>query len=192
MSWTAERKGEKDIADMVYSLSQVFRLSLNDGKDFFTIEQEMELVRNYLFLQKRRFMDRFDFSIEIAEEVSSFMIPKLILQPLAENAIIHGIEPLNGNGFITLKAYGFDNSVVLEVLDNGIGMTESQLHKLLSGLQRVENRSLEAKEDELRTGFALLNIQDRLRLFQSGAYLELDSREGKGTCAVIHLERKGD
>ncbi|MGG4343960.1 cache domain-containing sensor histidine kinase [Paenibacillus lautus] len=192
ISWTAEKKGEKDIADMVYSLSQVFRLSLNDGKDFFTIHQEMELVRNYLFLQKSRFMDRFDFSIEIEAEVASFMIPKLILQPLAENAIIHGIEPMNGSGFITLRAYGLEDSVVLEVLDNGIGIPEAKLHKLTSGLQRVENRSLEAREDELRTGFALLNIQERLRLFQTGAYLELDSKEGKGTRAVIHLERKGD
>ncbi len=103
ISWSAEKKGEKDIADMVYSLAQVFRLSLNDGKDFFSIEREMELVRNYLFLQKSRFMNRFDFSIEIDEEVRSAMIPKLIVQPLAENAIIHGIEPLDGNGFITIR-----------------------------------------------------------------------------------------
>lgn len=82
--------------------------------------------------------------------------------------------------------------MILEVLDNGIGMSESQLQRLTERLQRVENRSLEVSDTERRSGFALLNIQDRLRLFQGEAYLELDSKEGKGTCAVIHLDRKKD
>lgn len=191
ISWSAEKKGEKDIANMVYSLSQVFRLSLSDGKDFITIEQEMELVRNYLFLQKSRFADRLDFDIHIDDTLRSYMIPKLILQPLVENAVIHGIEPLfDCNGHITLRAIREGIDVRLEVLDNGIGMKKEQLERIINAISDAHTRKDELHNETKRAGFALINIQDRLALFLPGSRVELSSQEGRGTSAVIYLKTK--
>ncbi|NUU60374.1 cache domain-containing sensor histidine kinase [Paenibacillus agri] len=187
--WEAEKKGDKEIADMVYSLSQVFRLSLNDGRDTFTLEQEMELVTNYLFLQKNRFRDRFQFEIFLDDSLKDFIVPKLLLQPLAENAVIHGIEPLSGNGLIAIRAYRNERMIVLEVQDNGVGITPEGLKELR---QRLELRKpLVEPENGIRTGFALANVQERLELFFAGTQLEIESIEGMGTRIIIQIAVEG-
>ncbi|MFE4714130.1 MULTISPECIES: sensor histidine kinase [unclassified Paenibacillus] len=187
--WEAEKKGDKEIADMVYSLSQVFRLSLNDGRDTFTLEQEMELVTNYLFLQKNRFRDRFQFEIFLDDSLKDFIVPKLLLQPLAENAVIHGIEPLSGSGLIAIRAYRNERMIVLEVQDNGVGITPEGLKELR---QRLELRKpLVEPENGSRTGFALANVQERLELFFTGTQLEIESIEGMGTRIIIQIAVEG-
>ncbi|OBZ09756.1 hypothetical protein A8L34_21005 [Bacillus sp. FJAT-27264] len=187
--WEAEKKGDKEIADMVYSLSQVFRLSLNDGRDTFTLEQEMELVTNYLFLQKNRFRDRFQFEIFLDDSLKDFIVPKLLLQPLAENAVIHGIEPLSGSGLIAIRAYRNDRMIVLEVQDNGVGISPEGLKELR---QRLELRKpLAEPETGIRTGFALANVQERLELFFTGTQLGIESIEGMGTRIIIQIAVEG-
>jgi len=187
--WEAEKKGDKEIADMVYSLSQVFRLSLNDGRDSFTLAQEMELVKNYLFLQQNRFRDRFQFEISLEEGLSDFIVPKLLLQPLAENAVIHGIEPLPESGLIAVNAYRRDRQIVLEVQDNGAGITMDKLHELRERL--ALGGALEELEGGGRPGFALANVQERLGLYYTGATLEIESTEGAGTRIVIQIAVEG-
>ncbi|MGE7614657.1 sensor histidine kinase [Paenibacillus sp. NPDC101420] len=187
--WEAEKKGDKEIADMVYSLSQVFRLSLNDGRDTFTLEQEVELVTNYLFLQKNRFKERFEFEISLDESIKDFTVPKLLLQPLAENAVIHGIEPLSGSGLISVRAYRIEKTIVLEVQDNGAGITADRLLELHQRLAR--GNSLPEEDNVGRTGFALMNVQERLALFFTGASLQLESVEGAGTRIIIHISVEG-
>ncbi|MFC3748131.1 sensor histidine kinase [Paenibacillus sp. GCM10012306] len=187
--WEAEKKGDKEIADMVYSLSQVFRLSLNDGRDTFTLEQEMELVTNYLFLQKNRFRDRFQFEISLEDSLEGYIVPKLLLQPLAENAVIHGIEPLSGSGLIAVRAYRDERLVVLEVQDNGVGITPEALKELRQRLKLRE--SLVEPENGSRTGFALANVQERLELFFTGSRLEIESIEGMGTRIIIQIAVEG-
>lgn len=186
--WEAEKKGDKEIADMVYSLSQVFRLSLNDGRDSFTLEQEMELVRNYLFLQKNRFRERFQFEIFLEESLKDFIVPKLLLQPLAENAVIHGIEPLSGSGLIVIRAYREDRMVVLEVQDNGVGIERGELAELR---ERLERRGLPEPGNGERAGFALANVQERLELFFTEAKLNVESIEGAGTRIIIKIAVEG-
>lgn len=188
--WEAEKKGDKEIADMVYSLSQVFRLSLNDGRDTFTLEQEVELVKNYLFLQKNRFRERFEFEITLDESIKDFTVPKLLLQPLAENAVIHGIEPLAGSGLISIRAFRKDRTIVLEVQDNGVGITPERLQELHQRLARGSSIS-EEEENAGRSGFALSNVQERLALFFAGASLQIESVEGAGTRIIIHITVEG-
>ncbi|MEK4158261.1 MULTISPECIES: sensor histidine kinase [Paenibacillus] len=188
--WEAEKKGDKEIADMVYSLSQVFRLSLNDGRDTFTLEQEVELVTNYLFLQKNRFRERFEFEIALDESIKDFTVPKLLLQPLAENAVIHGIEPLAGSGLISIRAFRKDRTIVLEVQDNGVGITPERLQELHQRLARGSSIS-EEEENAGRSGFALSNVQERLALFFAGASLQVESVEGAGTRIIIHITVEG-
>jgi two-component system sensor histidine kinase YesM len=100
--WTAQQRGQKDIADLVYALSNLFRLSLSEGKDFITLEEELELVRSYFYLQQNRFKQRLSFEIDVSPALYGRKVSKLLLQPLVENAVFHGIEPLEGQGFIQI------------------------------------------------------------------------------------------
>ncbi|CAM4460821.1 two-component system sensor histidine kinase YesM [Paenibacillus endophyticus] len=189
INWSAVQKGDKEISEMVVSLSQVFRLSLNSGNDLVALEQELELVRNYLFLQKKRFTTRFNFEIELDPAISHFRMPKLLLQPLVENAIIHAIEPSGGNGHIHIRAYTEATIIILEVADNGPGMPEEQVRRL--NQSRVDEPMRVLQTNVPHSGMALSNIKERLALFYEQAEFEIVSREGLGTRVQIRINQGG-
>lgn len=184
ISWTAMQKNERDIAEMVQSLSQVFRLSLNNGQDNATLLQEVELIENYLFLQKKRFTTRFHFSIHLDKDIRHILVPKLLLQPLVENAIIHAIEPLEGSGMISVSCYVEESWIVLEVIDNGKGMTPERVEKILSKPQSVT-------PSNGHSGLALSNIRERLNLYFELTEFHIESTLGLGTRIQIRIY-KGD
>lgn len=162
--WRARKEGSSDVAELIYSLSQFFRLSLSEGRDLITVREEVQLAEVYLHLQQIRFTDRLAFEIEVAEEVRDIAIPKLILQPLVENAVIHGIEPLHDSGLIQIRAARADSALLLTVADNGVGFAA----------------------DQPQTGFALNNIRERLELaYASRASLTVQSTPGLGTQVTI-------
>ena len=180
ISWTAMQKDERDIAEMVHSLSQVFRLSLNNGQDNVTLLREIELVQNYLFLQKKRFTTRFQFSIRLDEDISHIQVPTLLLQPLVENAIIHAIEPLEGSGMITVSCYAEDSWILLEVTDNGKGMSQERVEQILSNDTAITPSST-------HSGLALSNIRERLNLFFERTEFHIESTLGLGTRIQIRI-----
>ncbi|WP_169089928.1 sensor histidine kinase [Paenibacillus sp. PL91] len=190
INWSAMQKGDKEISEMVISLSQVFRLSLNSGNDFVELEHEIELVRNYLFLQKKRFTTRFNFEIDMEPSIQHFRMPKLLLQPLVENAIIHAIEPSGGNGHIHVKAYTADSWIILEVVDNGLGMPESQVKHLNEAPAQQPMKNLQMNAPH--SGMALSNIKERLALFYEQAEFEIVSREGLGTRVQLRIKQGGN
>ncbi|OBZ13819.1 hypothetical protein A7975_13550 [Bacillus sp. FJAT-26390] len=190
INWSAMQKGDKEISEMVISLSQVFRLSLNSGNDFVELEHEMELVRNYLFLQKKRFTTRFNFEIDMEPSIQHFRMPKLLLQPLVENAIIHAIEPSGGNGHIHVKAYTEDSRIILEVADNGLGMPDEQVQRLNQAPAQEPMKNLQMNAPH--SGMALSNIKERLALFYEQAEFEIVSREGLGTRVQLRIKQGGN
>ena len=180
---------------MIVSLSQVFRLSLNSGNDYVDLSHEIELVRHYLFLQKKRYPQRLHFEIEMDAELKHFQMPKLPLQPLVENAIVHAIEPSEGTCNIHVRTEREEDEsgeawVVLEVSDNGPGIPEAKLDEL-----RGEGKPSAAKDIQpigaSRSGMALSNIKERLTLFYERAELDIQSKEGIGTRVRIRI-RQGD
>jgi two-component system sensor histidine kinase YesM len=184
--WTAQKRGQTDIADMVYSLSQVFRLSLSDGKDFITIEQELELVKNYLALQQIRFQSRFTFEIETEPEILEFQVPKLLLQPVVENAIIHGIEPYQGTGFVNITAFYHNHGIQIQIMDNGVGIPPEQL-------EAIQQFILQDPEHEAPFGFALYNIKERLALaYGTRAAFNINSSVDKGTIVSVVIPHRRD
>ncbi|MGO4537923.1 sensor histidine kinase [Paenibacillus sp. 2TAB19] len=189
INWSAVQKGDNEISEMVVSLSQVFRLSLNSGNEYALLEQEMELVRHYLFLQKKRYTSRFSFEIEMDPIVSKLQMPKLLLQPLVENAIIHGIEPSEGNGIIYVRAYAEQEWAVLEVTDNGPGMPEEQVKRLLGkgGIPLRNSNTVVS-----HSGMALSNIKERLALFYEQSVFDIESREGIGTRVQVRIKQGVD
>ena len=119
---------------MVTSLSTFFRNSLNKGKDVLTLGAECAQVTSYLEIQQIRYSDILRYEINIPQELMDCMVPKLILQPLVENALYHGIKNRRGMGLITVNGEAKDGKLLLRVIDNGAGMDEEQVRILQSGL----------------------------------------------------------
>lgn len=160
-------KGEKGIAAMVNNLSEIFKLSLNNGKQITRVADEVEYIRRYMEIQNVRYEGRFELIVEIEEELMELPIIKLILQPFVENAMYHGLEPKPGPGFIEIKGEQMEEDLYFTVSDNGVGM---------------ENM------DDLYTGFGIRNVAERIRLFYGEEYgIQVNSKFGSGTRIDIHI-----
>ena len=184
INWMATRQGATDIATVVIALSKYFRMTLNQGKDNVSLREELDMVEAYLVVQKHRFGDIFAVEQEIDPELLDGSLPKLTLQPLVENALLHGIQfRRGGGGLIRISGRRGPAGVELAVSDNGGGMRPEALENLrrsLSGSQPVEGK-----------GYGLTNVQERLRLyFGPGAGLSVDSVPGEGTVATLSYPEK--
>lgn len=177
--WRAEKAKEKDISEMVYALSKIFRLTLNNGNEATLVRAEKEFIEYYLLLQKNRYKDKLTYRIEMSEEILDFKIPKLILQPFVENAIIYGTEKDEEQSLITIKGVYKNGKINFSIEDNGIGMTEEKIQKLL-------NVSLKSDSVEEKRGYAIYNINQRLALYYNNDYqLVIKSEIGKGTKILL-------
>ncbi|MCX7711775.1 MAG: sensor histidine kinase [Clostridia bacterium] len=182
INWMARTKGVPDIGKMVKALGDLMRSSIS-GDDFVSIEEEMKNINNYLTIQKFRYGDRFDVVTDIDPEIAMIKIPKLILQPIVENAIVHGIEEMVGNGRIEIKGALENQKVVLQVKDNGIGMDESQILELLS---QKDN----ARQTEGHTHIGLRNVDRRVKMYYGQDYgLFIESSPGCGANVKILLSQ---
>ena len=178
--WLAETQRNKEVIQMVTSLSGFFRNSLSKGKDVITIETEKKQVCSYLEIQKIRYSDILDYEIDIPPSLLSCSIPKLTLQPLVENAIYHGIKYKRAKGKILIRGREDGGDIVISVEDDGIGMTEEQL------------RSLREKIDaNSSAGFGLSNVQKRLRLYCGEPYgLSFESTKNQGTTVLVRIPKQ--
>ncbi|MCB0003008.1 MAG: sensor histidine kinase [Anaerolineae bacterium] len=129
--WMAETQQTEQVVQLVSALSSFFRISLSKGRDWISIGEEIERTRNYLTIQKMRYRDILDFRIDVEPAVANNTILKLILQPLVENALYHGIKNKRNGGIISIRAsQNGDGEIVLEVEDNGVGMTQDKLERV--------------------------------------------------------------
>jgi two-component system sensor histidine kinase YesM len=179
--WMTEAQKTEQVIEIVSALSSFFRLSLSKGKDWITIGEELERTRSYLTIQKMRYRDIMDFKIEADEEVLNNTILKLILQPLVENALYHGIKNKRRGGTIVVRARQKDeNEILLEVEDDGIGLTPEKLAQLQAELED------DSGEIRMESGFAIGNVNKRIRLYYGRQYgLSLRSEYNVGTCATL-------
>ena len=185
--WMAEAGDSKKVVDMITALSSFLRIGLNKGKKFIQIREEIRHIESYLKIQKFRYDDILEYSIEIENSLYDMRIIKLLLQPLVENALYHGIKYKREGGSIRIRGYEKDNNIILEVIDNGVGMDENKLNKIKAV---IENTSLE-NSDIIRTNgdsFGLYNVAERIRLYYGNEYgLDIESRENVGTTVTIIL-----
>ncbi len=181
--WMAEGGNNKQVVEMTTDLSDFFRTILSNGNDFITIEEEESHIRSYLKIQKIRYEDVLDYEINIAKEIKEKIVLKMILQPIVENALYHGIKNKRGGGTITVKGYLSDNHIVFEVSDNGIGMNEETLQKLR---EKLEGKS--TMEIKQRGGFGMNNVSKRIHMYYGGeSNISVTSEKNKGTCVTIIL-----
>ena len=142
--WMAEFKDEKKVIAITKALANFFRISLSNGNEMILLKDEIKHVQEYLFIQKQRYEDKLSYSFHIDETLLSAEVPKIILQPVIENSIYHGIKNIPGNGLIEIGVYKKEDSINISVKDNGIGFKESKNFKKSKtggvGIQNVDKR----------------------------------------------------
>ena len=180
--WSAEAGNQKQVIQMVGSLSDFFRTSLNRGREIVTVREDLQHVCSYLEIQKIRYMDILEYEILVPEELNDYKIPKITLQPLVENALYHGIKNKRGGGKITLRGHEDKESFYIEVLDDGIGMSEERLRTVQRGLAEKA-----PQESEL---YGLYNVNERIRLNFGDEYgIKITSEYEKGTAVEVRLPK---
>jgi len=179
ISWVARKDNSPEIDKIATSLAKFYRLVLNKGDILIGVKEELEMVKAYLDIQKIRFENMFDVVYNIDEIPHNTQIVKNILQPLVENALIHGIEPMRSHGTIIIKASEYENKLLLQVIDDGAGMNSDTLKEILEG--KVERSQ--------GSGYALKNIMKRLNAFYGSKYsFDIFSELDIGTCISIRID----
>ncbi|WEK54206.1 MAG: sensor histidine kinase [Candidatus Cohnella colombiensis] len=184
--WMAESGKNDQVIQLVLALSRFFRISLSKGRDWITIKEELEHVRNYLVIQQMRYRDILDYEISVDPSLDSFPILKMTLQPLVENAIYHGIKNKRSKGLIRITGHiENDRILIIRIEDNGIGMNENTLAQLQ---ERLNSRQDEQKSSETIDGFGLYNVQQRVRLYYGSEFgLHITSIENQMTTIDVRF-----
>lgn len=188
--WTAKNYDAHEISEMVLNLSKFFRLSLSKGRETFTVEETIEHLQYYLKVQQFRFMDQFTIRYEIAEDTKHLSVLKLLLQPVVENAILHGLEKRGAGGELVISSRLRDGLLCLEVRDNGAGIPDERLQFIRSEIAQLEQlESISAiSAYQGKDLFGLRNVVGRMKLYYGpGAKLQIDSRIGEGTRVMLQI-----
>lgn len=164
-------KSTKTIDAFIYLL----RNTISDTKEFITVAQEIENLKNYVWIQKTRYGEQIKTEFYVLQECEADLLPKMILQPFVENAFFHGF-PSGQQGMIQVYFKEDDTHLIMSVQDNGIGMTEHEMHKI------------DAKKNEKFSGIGVKNIKERLSLlYGKSASMQIQSKKGEGTTVLIRI-----
>ena len=178
--WMIENEQKAEAVKAVTALARFFRISLSKGKSIITVRDELEHVRNYLMIQHMRFKNKFTYEIQAEDGVLELASLKLMLQPLVENAIYHGMEFMDGDGEILLKVWKEEGDLYFSVIDNGLGMTEEQVGNLFTGASHLDSKR--------GSGIGVKNVNERIKLYFGEKYgLSIESEPDEGTTVKIHL-----
>ena len=181
INWMSYKKMNKEISVAVNTLAKFYKLSLNKGKDLVSIKDELQHSNLYVNIQNMRYNNRISLRINVDEQIYNYLIPKITLQPILENAINHGILGKGEvNGLISILGYSTNSDIVLIIADDGIGIKEDKLNLLLSNnLSSVKG-----------SGYGLKNINKRIKLLYGENYgLSFESNYGYGTKVKITIPK---
>lgn len=181
-----------EIAKMVEALSAFFRYSISRKGNLVTLRDELVNIENYMLIQRYRFNNRFSLEViveEDDEQAYDFLIPRLIIQPVVENAIFHGLEEKLEGGKVTIEVIVTDQNLILTISDNGKGMDRNKLKELNSRIQSNDGELEDSKNRNTRnTGIALTNIHKRIQLLFGDEYgVNVYSTAGQGTDVEITI-----
>ena len=179
--WMIHSEEYEGAAEMVSSLAKFFRISLSQGKDMIPLGKELEHATSYLKIQNIRFKDKFDFHVEADPKLMKYLIPKLSIQPLLENAIYHGMEGMYDDGEILISVYEEDGNIKIDVADNGLGMTEEKLEYIMHKQVVSSKRG---------SGIGVRNVNERIQLIYGKQYgITISSELDEGTTATIIIPK---
>ena len=177
------RKGDMEKAtDTISALTAFFRIGLSKGRDMITVREEVEHVRSYLVIQKMRYENQFEYAFYVDPETEDYFVPKLMLQPLVENALYHGIKLCDRKCMLMIQVLSYGDRIEMEVLDNGAGMDAETLACVREAMEhRGENRT---------NSYGVVNVNDRIQILAGREYgLSFTSEKGVGTSARIVLPK---
>ena len=179
--WMAEGNKNEEVVLMTASLAKLLRQNISNGEEQISIFQEVEYCKNYLTIQKMRYKDKLEYEIDVQPEIKNEKIIKLMLQPLIENAIYHGIKYKETKGLLVLKGYEENGNIVFQIRDNGVGMTPEVLQHIFER-HTVNYRS---------NGVGVYNVQKRIKLTYGPQYgITYESVVGEGTVATIVIPKE--
>lgn len=174
--WMSEAGKNEEVVLMTSALAKLLRQSISNDKAKVTVSEEINYVKSYLTIQKMRYKDKLEFSIDVSPEIMGVKIIKFALQPLVENAIYHGIKYKETKGNLKIKGYKEGEKAVLVVEDDGVGMDEQSLEHIFDGTQKGDKSN----------GVGVPNVQKRIQLYYGPEYgITYKSRKGEGTVATI-------
>lgn len=180
VSWEAAGIGEKKISTLLSAMGKFFRLSLNKGAEIIPLQDEIEHVKTYLNIQQISRDVGLTYQLDIPSDLEQFPVIKLILQPLVENSLCHGIRLKDTAGFIRITATHTDDDILLEVEDDGMGIAPDKL--------RIMNQSLKIGWTDTKEGYGIYNVNERVKLYYGYSYgLSYESFEGCFTRAILRL-----
>ncbi len=177
INWMAIRIKAHDISQMVSDLSGMFRIGISDGRDFIAIEKEVEHLRMYMKIESYRYSNRFRFNETYDEVIFQCQTIKLILQPLVENSLIHGLGHVKGNGTIKVEGYLEGASIIFLITDDGIGVDPEKMNQLLL------NNSVEGE------GFGIRNTNERIKIHYGDDYGLTYLKVEKGTSVKVAIPK---
>ena len=181
--WLVEDDRKDDAENIVTYLSQFFRTTLSGGRDFIRLSEEFDHIKAYLKIQEFRYRDILSFELDLPNELSDYLIIKMALQPIVENALYHGIKYKRSMGRITVSAKDAGENISITVKDDGIGMTPDELSEL-----RITVAEGRPNPDD--SGFGMANVSERLRMNYGESYgLFIDSIYGEGTTVEILIPK---
>jgi len=179
--WLVRLNRQKDAETMLAALSRLFRIALSKGKDLITVQNELAHVQNYLIIQSMRYKQKLSYTIDYDPAVVSYITPKLILQPLAENCIYHAYTPEQDPVAIAINIQTQDDRLIFRITDNGCGIPPIQLEQLKQFL------SSDSSQDN-SSGYGLMNVYSRLNMyFAKYVSFTIESRPNEGTAVTISI-----
>lgn len=193
INWRAKINGVEEISEMVSALSSIIEANLNrNNENFIPFDREIEYINNYYLLLKKRYGKKINMVMDVEPETLECIIPKLIVQPIVENAVYHGLEMKVGNGTICLKARRDESRMHIDIIDDGIGIDENTLYKLNNSLEEVLDETAAGVENMdgalISSSIGIINVHKRIRLLYGDEYgLHISSRIAEGTHVSICL-----
>ncbi|MDL2205836.1 sensor histidine kinase [Eubacteriales bacterium OttesenSCG-928-N13] len=186
--WLAESKRYSEVIQITRALSNFFRSSLNNGKDWITLEQEREHLEGYLTILRVRYRDILKYEIELDESLLQSQILKLLIQPLVENALYHGIKNRRGGGLLRVRIWREDDFMHVAVSDNGAAMSAERLEQVRASLRDSEPLTAES-------GYGLISVDRRIKLYYNqpdGLKIESGAEQGTIVGFVVPVKEMGD
>ncbi|MGI2297763.1 sensor histidine kinase [Paenibacillus sp. GXUN7292] len=177
--WMADASKVYNVSKFITSLAQLMKSSIIQKNEIIPLAEELENIRHYITIQKMRFSALFTEEYKIEEDTLNLGIPKLILQPIVENSILHGFASITYKGIIRLRAYRDESNLTIIISDNGVGCTEEQLKSLLAAKGMERGRF---------SGIGITNVNERLKLHYGPDYaLRMENTSGGGTTSILKI-----
>lgn len=182
INWMAFKEGQTEICNLISAVSNLMRISISNKQSLIPLEQELGYIKDYLYIQNMRYKDRLETIYDIDESLLAQVIPKLIVQPIVENAVVHGIEGSHEKNTLYISAIRMGNNIDIIVRDTGVGIPRNKVQDLLKEPETVKSSSAS------HTNLGMYAVHKRLQFLYGEDYgLHVQSEEGEGTTVVLRI-----